>query len=61
MIDDRTITLFDRINLANCAVQRAISAPVRDRARFESEYDTARLWTKYRIHGSASYRFIEAD
>lgn len=57
MTNERTITLFDRINLANCAVQRAIAAPI----RFESEYETARLWTKYRIHTSASYRFIEAD
>jgi hypothetical protein len=61
MTDERTLTLFDRINLANCAMQRAIAAPVRDRDRFDNEYGTARLWTKYRIHASASYRFIEAD
>jgi hypothetical protein len=61
MTYDRNLTLFDRINLANCAVQRAIAAPVRDRVRFEDEYGTARLWTKYRIHTSGSYRFIEAD
>jgi hypothetical protein len=61
MTYDRNLTLFDRINLANCAVQRATAAPIRDRVRFEDEYETARLWTKYRIHASGSYRFIEAD
>jgi len=61
MTYDRSLTLFDRINLANCAVQRAIAAPIRDRVRFEDEYGTARLWAKYRIHTSGSCRFIEAD
>jgi len=54
------ITLFDRINLADCARRRA-SAHVLDSTRFESEYDTARLWMKYRLVKYTTYSYIDED
>jgi hypothetical protein len=59
-MDDLTISMFDRINLANCAVQRACAAAGMDGDRFSGEYRTARMWTKYRIH-SGKLRFVEPD
>lgn len=41
------ITLFDRVNLANCAMRRA-EENVRDIERFVNEFNTVRAWTKYR-------------
>jgi len=38
-----TITLFDRINLANCAARRA-EANFMDAERYHAEYMTARMW-----------------
>jgi len=38
-----TITLFDRINLANCAVKRA-EENITNTERFHGEYNTARMW-----------------
>jgi hypothetical protein len=57
---DRTITLFDRINLANCAAMRAGSL-LQDEDRFHGEYETARAWTKYRVYNSTNCRFIEVN
>ena len=48
-MDDRTITLYDRINLAHCAMRRG-EAVIRDEKRFHGEYETARAWTHYRIY-----------
>ena len=53
-----SINLFDRINLADCAKRRA-SANVLDSTRFNGEYDTARLWMKYRLVKYTDYSFIE--
>jgi hypothetical protein len=52
------INLFDRINLAACARRRA-SDNVLDSTRFEGEYDTARLWMKYRLVKTTNYSYIE--
>ena len=52
--------MFDRINLAACARRRA-SANVLDSTRFEGEYDTARLWMKYRLVKYSTYSYIDED
>ena len=52
------LTMFDRINLADCAKRRA-SANVLDETRFNGEYDTARLWMKYRLIKTTTYSYIE--
>jgi hypothetical protein len=52
------INMFDRINLAACARCRA-AANVLDSTRFEGEYDTARLWMKYRLIKTTHYSYIE--
>ena len=54
------ITLFDRINLAVCARRRA-AAHLLDATRFEGEYDTARLWMKYRLVKYTTYSYIDED
>jgi len=54
------INLFDRINLAACAQRRA-SANVLDSTRFHGEYDTARLWMKYRLVKYSTYSYIDED
>ena len=54
------ITLFDRINLANCAMQRARQGWI-DTERFNGEYITARAWTKYRCYISKAHQFVEYD
>ena len=53
-----SINLFDRINLASCAERRA-SENVLDSTRWNGEYDTARLWMKYRLVKYTGYSFIE--
>ena len=57
-MDDRTITLYDRINLAHCAMRRG-EAVIRDEKRFHGEYETARAWTHYRIYNSPNCQFVE--
>jgi hypothetical protein len=52
------INMFDRINLAACARRRA-AANVLDSTRFHGEYDTARLWMKYRLIKTTHYSYIE--
>jgi hypothetical protein len=52
--------MFDRINLADCAKRRA-SANVLDETRFNGEYDTARLWMKYRLVKYTTYSYIDKD
>ena len=52
------INMFDRINLAACAERRA-SANVLDSTRWNGEYDTARLWMKYRLVKTTNYSYIE--
>jgi hypothetical protein len=52
------LTLFDRINLADCAKRRAVDN-VLNSTRFSGEYDTARLWMKYRLVKYTDYSFID--
>lgn len=52
------LNLFDRINLANCAMIRA-RENVLDGDRFYSEYMTARSWTKYRCIITKEYSCID--
>ena len=53
-----SLTLFDRINLADCAKRRA-SANVLDTTRFDGEYHTAQLWMKYRCVNTPSYSYVD--
>jgi hypothetical protein len=52
------LNMFDRINLADCAKRRA-SANVLDETRFNGEYDTARLWMKYRLIKTTHHSYVE--
>jgi len=52
------LTMFDRINLAACAKRRA-TEHLLNATRWESEYDTARLWMKYRLIKTTTYSYIE--
>jgi hypothetical protein len=52
------LNMFDRINLAACAQRRA-SANVLNSTRFEGEYDTARLWMKYRLVKTTTYSYVD--
>ena len=54
------LTLFDRINIANCAVQRAVGN-VTNQERFISEYHSARMWTKYKCYITKSISFVETN
>lgn len=55
-----SLNLFDRINLAACAERRA-SANVLNSTRWNGEYDTARLWMKYRLVKYTTYSYIDED
>jgi hypothetical protein len=59
-MSDQVITLFDRINLANCAMKRAEKVALYDDARFHGEYETVRLWSRHRVYNSSKCQFIEA-
>jgi hypothetical protein len=52
------INLFDRINLANCAMRRA-QANVIDEQRFYGEYGTARMWNKYKCVITTNYSYVD--
>ncbi len=52
------INLFDRINLANCAMRRA-QANVIDEQRFYGEYRTARMWNKYKCVITTNYSYVD--
>jgi hypothetical protein len=54
------LTIFDRINMANCARQRAM-LNLLDEQRFIGEYDSARAWTKYRCYISTVVKFVETN
>ena len=54
------LTFFDRLNIANCAMQRAKLHPV-DPERFIGEYTTARQWTKYKCYITKTVSFVEPD
>jgi len=52
------LTMFDRINLAACAQRRA-TQNLLDSNRWNGEYNTARLWMKYRLIKTTTYSYIE--
>ena len=52
------INLFDRINLAACAVRRA-QANVLDEQRFNAEYNSARAWNKYKCVITKTYSYVD--
>lgn len=52
------LTLFDRINMASCATKRAQQNTL-DADRFKGEYDTARLWNKYRCIITKTYSYVD--
>ena len=57
----KQMLLFDRINLARCAMDRA-NQHVLDHSRFDGEWITARMWTKYHCQiSTADYSYIEAN
>ena len=55
-----SINLFDRVNLAACAQRRA-SENVLNSTRWNGEYDTARLWMKYRLIKYTTISYIDED
>jgi len=54
------IGLLDRINIAQCAAERA-RIHVLDTGRFGREFDTARMWTRYKCYISNKGSFVEPD
>jgi hypothetical protein len=52
--------LFDRINVARCAMERAHNNHF-DRDLFVSEYTTAKMWTRYKCYISTTVSFVEPD
>ncbi len=54
------LNMFDRINLAACAQRRA-TQNLLDSDRWEGEYDTARLWMKYRLIKTTTHSYIDED
>lgn len=57
----KQLLLFDRINLARCAMDRA-NQSVMDFPRFDGEWITARMWTKYHCQiSTADHSYIEAN
>jgi len=52
------LNLFDRINIASCAVKRAEKAILKEDT-FHGEWETARAWTRYRCYISPNCQFVE--
>lgn len=52
------LTLFDRINLAHCAMKRA-EHYVCNEQRFLSEYETTRMWDKYRCVITKTFSYVD--
>ena len=50
--------LFDRINLARCAMERA-NRHILDEKRFTGEYQTARAWTKYKCIITTNMQLVD--
>ena len=57
---DSNLSLFDRINVARCAAERAHNNFL-DRDRFVNEYTTAKMWTRYKCYISTTVSFVEPD
>jgi len=52
------LTLFDRINLAACAMRRAQDNTC-DEQRFHREYKSARSWNKYKCVITKTYSYVD--
>lgn len=52
------LTLFDRINLAACAMRRAAENTL-DANRFQGEYSSARAWNKYKCVITKNYSYVD--
>jgi hypothetical protein len=59
-LDDTNIGLLDRINIAHCASERA-RMYVCDNERFTNEYQTVRMWSRYKCYISTKCSFVEVD
>jgi hypothetical protein len=57
---ESNIGLLDRINIAQCASKRA-HMYVFDKERFLGEFQTARMWTRYKCYISRNCSFVEPD
>jgi hypothetical protein len=54
-----SIDLFDRVNLAHCAMRRARSHVFGNDDTFRSEIETCRLWNNYRCYNSPFVSYKE--
>jgi hypothetical protein len=52
------MTMFDKLNLAQCARLRA-TTHLMDGDRFHREYQTAHLWMHYKVVSLPGYRYVE--
>jgi len=52
------LNFFDRINIAHCAIERARNY-VGNQDRFNGEYSTAKMWSRYRCYITRNYSYIE--
>ena len=57
---ESNIGLLGRINIAKCAAERA-RMHVMDTERFHREFQTARMWTRYKCYISTRCSFVEPD
>jgi hypothetical protein len=57
---ERTLNMFDRINIAHCAVQRA-NENFNNEHRFHGEFCTARAWNKYKCYITNTCQFVEPN
>jgi hypothetical protein len=57
---ENSLTMFDRINIAQCAVKRA-NENCSDEHRFHGEFCTARAWNKYKCYITTTCQFVEPD
>ena len=57
---ETNIGLLDRINIAHCASERA-RMYVCDNDRFYGEFQTARMWSRYKCYISTRCSFVEVD
>jgi hypothetical protein len=54
------INLLDRIHIADCAAQRA-QMYCFDHTRFVGEFETVRMWARYKCYISPRCSFVESD
>ena len=57
---ESNLSLFDRNNIAACAIERA-RQNVLNAERFSGEYTTVKMWTRYKCYISTTISYVEAD